>query len=194
MVYCTVLGADRDFMSTKHATPHPFPSGSLSEDRLAPLIRDVRRSLIRSLQAGLAKHGVAAGHWTFLRILWMRDDINQRRLSELAGVMEPTTVSALQAMERLGYVTRGQRPGNRKNIYVYLTELGRSLESKLMPVAEAIHTQCVEGVSEEDIAATRRTLMAIIDNLAKEDTAPNPRRAQDSVSEAPPAGRERTTG
>ena len=61
----------------------------------------------------LAEHGVSFGHWTFLRILWEGDGLTQRELSEQAGVMEPTTFSALKTMERLGYVARrklGERP------------------------------------------------------------------------------------
>jgi DNA-binding MarR family transcriptional regulator len=139
---------------------------SLAEDRLAHLIRNARRGLARALQAGLLEHNVAFGHWTFLRILWIRDDINQRRLSALAGVMEPTTFAALQAMEKLGYIVRRQRPGNRKNIYVYLTDEGRSLRDKLAPIAIEINGRSTRGVSEADIAATRRTLLAIIGNLS----------------------------
>ena len=64
------------------------------------------------------------GHWTFLRILWEGDGLTQRELSEQAGVMEPTTFSALKAMERLGYVTRRQVGGDRKKVYVFLTPKG----------------------------------------------------------------------
>ena len=41
------------------------------------------------------KYGVAFGHWAFLRILWETDGLTQRALSEEAGLMEPTTSSAL---------------------------------------------------------------------------------------------------
>ncbi len=148
-----------------------LPPLEVADDRIAPLVREVRRSLIRCLQTGLARHGVAVGHWTFLRILWSRDDINQRRLSDLAGVMEPTTVAALQAMERLGYISRRRRPGNRKNIYVFLTPQGRALHDILLPVGLAINARALRGVSKSDLAATQRTLLAMIDNLAREEVA-----------------------
>ena len=103
---------------------------AVPDDRLAHLVKDATRALVRSLQERLARHGVPFGHWTFLRILWVRDGINQRRLSDLAGVMEPTTFAALQAMERLGYIERRRKPENRKNIYVYLTAEGRALNRR----------------------------------------------------------------
>ena len=46
----------------------------------------------------LSVHSVSYGHWSFLRILWESEGLTQRQLSGQAGVMEPTTFSALNAM------------------------------------------------------------------------------------------------
>ena len=86
----------------------------LPKDRLAHLIRDVARMQTRALQTRLSEHGVSFGHWTFLRILWVQDGLTQRELSESAGVMEPTTFSAVKAMEGLGLIERRHLVGNRK--------------------------------------------------------------------------------
>ena len=72
--------------------------------------------------------------------------------------MEPTTHTALNAMEKLGYITRRQLPNSKKKIYVFLTPKGRLLKSKLVPLAEEVNDIAVRGVSAADIAATRRTL------------------------------------
>ena len=122
---------------------------------------------MRALQARLAAHGVSFGHWTFLRILWERDGLTQRELSADAGVMEPTTVAALRAMEKAGYVTRTQVERNRKNVYVHLTPKGRALKAKLVPLAVEVNEIGLAGVSAADRAATQRTLLAIIDNLSR---------------------------
>ena len=122
---------------------------------------------MRALQARLAAHGVSFGHWTFLRILWQRDGLTQRELSEEAGVMEPSTFAALKAMETLGYVRRARVPENRKNVYVHLTPKGRALKSRLVPLAEEVNRLAVAGRRAAEVAATRRTLIAIIENLAR---------------------------
>ena len=120
---------------------------------------------MRALQLRLAAHGVTFGHWTFLRILWERDGLTQRELSTEAGVMEPTTVAALRAMEKAGYVKRRQAERNRKNVYVHLTAKGRALKSKLVPLAVEVNELGLRGVSAADRATTQRTLLAIIENL-----------------------------
>jgi len=142
---------------------------AVPDDRLAHLVKDATRALLRSLQMRLTAQGVALGHWTFLRILWEKDGITQRELSEQAGLMEPTTFSAVQAMERLGYVTRQHRGDNRKNVYVFLTPKGRALKAKLVPLAEDVNRVAAQGVADGDIAVTRRTLLAVIENLAREE-------------------------
>ena len=142
---------------------------AVPDDRLAHLVKDATRALVRALGVRLAEHKVSFGHWTFLRILWEGDGLTQRELSDEAGVMEPTTFAALKAMERLGYITRRQRGDDRKKVYVFLTAEGRSLKRELVPLAEEVNAIAVRGVRKADIAATRAVLLAIIENLAREE-------------------------
>jgi DNA-binding MarR family transcriptional regulator len=142
---------------------------AVPNDRLAHLVKDATRGLLRALQIRLSQHGVAFGHWAFLRILWEADGLTQRALSVEAGLMEPTTSSALGAMEKLGYVRRERRPDNRKNVHVFLTPKGKALRRKLVPLAEEVNDVAVRGASAADVAATRRTLLVMVENLARDE-------------------------
>jgi len=144
---------------------------AVPEDLLAHLVRDAARGQARALQMRLAEHAVSFGHWSFLRILWEADGLTQSELSVQAGVMEPTTYAAVTAMERRGLVRRRQRSGNRKNVHVYLTAKGQALKSALIPLAEEVNRISVAGTSAADVATTRRVLFAILDNLARDESA-----------------------
>ena len=144
---------------------------AVPNDRLAHLIKDATRGLVRALQARLAEHSVSFGHWVFLRILWERDGVTQRELSVQAGLMEPTTFSALKAMEKLGYVARRQMPDNRKNVYAFLTPRGRALKEKLVPAAIDVNEAAVRGIAAADLAIERRALLTMIENLAVDEAA-----------------------
>ena len=144
---------------------------SVPDDRLAHLIRDVGRAQMRALQQRLTPYGVSFGHWTFLRILWIRDGLTQKELSDLAGVMEPTTFSAVKAMEQMGMIERRQLAGNRKNMHVFLTPAGRALEKTLVPLAEEVNHISVEGIAPKTVATLRKSLLAMIENLAGDETA-----------------------
>jgi DNA-binding MarR family transcriptional regulator len=142
---------------------------AVPNDRLAHLVKDSTRALVRSLQTRLARHDVSFGHWTFLRILWESDGLTQRELSREAGVMEPTTFTALKTMEERGYIVRRQLPGSRRKVHIFLTREGRALKGSLVPLAEAVNRVAVRGVPSADVAATRRTLMALLVNLARDE-------------------------
>lgn len=144
---------------------------AVPDDRLAHLVKDATRAVIRALQRRLARYGVPFGHWAFLRILWESDGLTQRELSREAGVMEPTTCVALRAMEGNGYVVRRHLSGNRRDVHIYLTAAGRSLKRKLVPLAEDVNRIAVRGVSVRDIAATRRTLLIVLERLARDELA-----------------------
>lgn len=165
------------------------------DDRLAHLIKDATRALVRALQIRLIEYDVSFGHWTFLRILWEKDGLTQRALSEAAGVMEPTAYTALTGMEKRGYIERRQSPENKKNMYVFLTEEGKALESKLVPLAVDVNEISMRGATEDEIRITRKVLIGIIGNLAADELdaagsarkMPSTRQLGSMVSKTPPA-------
>jgi len=128
-------------------------------------VKDAGKLLSRSLQARLARHAIAYGHWTFLRILWKRDGISQSELSRLAGVMAPSTFSAVKSMDDLGYVVRKQKPDNRKVVYISLTPAGRALEARLVPLAIDVNEIATRGLSRRQVEEFRQSLITVIENL-----------------------------
>ncbi|MFJ1257653.1 MarR family winged helix-turn-helix transcriptional regulator [Cupriavidus sp. CuC1] len=142
---------------------------AVPDDRLAHLVKDAARAMVRGLQMRLAQHEVSFGHWAFLRILWVTDGLTQKELSDEAGTTTPTTFSAVSAMEKLGYVERHYAPGNRKNTHVYLTARGRSLKNKLVPLAEEVNEISVKGLKTTEINIARKVLLTIIENMARDE-------------------------
>jgi DNA-binding MarR family transcriptional regulator len=142
---------------------------AVPNDRLAHLVRDAAKGLTRALQARLAEEGVSFGHWVFLRILWETDGLTQSELSDEAGVMEPTTFAALKAMEKLGYIKRRKTAENRKKVFIHLTPEGRSLKTRLVPLAVEVNRVAVNGAGARDIAAARALLLRMIENLAADE-------------------------
>ena len=144
----------------------------IRRERLAHIVKVTMRAFHRALQMRLAEHEVAIGHWPYLRALWQSDGLTQRELSDEAGVAEPTTYSALKAMERRGYVVRRSVDGDRRKRKVFLTARGRALEAKLVPLAKEVNAVAVQGLSAPDVAKARRTLLALLDNLNADAARP----------------------
>ena len=140
----------------------------LPEDRLAHLVRDAARLLTRALADRLATCGVPFGHWAFLRVLWVEDGLTQRELAERAGMTEPTTAVALAAMAQQGLVRRVQQGGNRRKMYVHITDQGRALQSLLVPLAEDVNAVAIAGAAPAEVAAARGLMLRMIANLTAE--------------------------
>ncbi|WP_411288765.1 MarR family winged helix-turn-helix transcriptional regulator, partial [Phenylobacterium sp.] len=100
---------------------------------LGYLTRIAFRSFSRALEKRTLPHGVTAGQWRFLRVLWREDGLTQRELSRRVGMREPTTVTALKGLEKSGFVRRKQSDADRRKIHVYLTPTARKLQAVLAP-------------------------------------------------------------
>lgn len=150
--------------------PLPPPPGPLT----VRLVREVDRRLSRAMQARLARENMAIGHWFFMRVLWREEGLNQRQLSEQVGVMESTAFTALSAMERLGYITRANLPGNRKNMHIFLTERGKALKETCNPLADKLNGIALDGFDEADLAKLRELMFRMLDNLNADYEAGHP--------------------
>ncbi len=133
-------------------------------DRLSHLVGDALRAFIRGLQLRLSESAISYGHWTYLRILWHQDGLTQRVLAQRAGLSEPTTSAAVDALEKLGLIERQAPPGGRRPL-IHLTAEGRALEGRLLPFAADVNRTALRGISPRDLVATRRTLEAMVENL-----------------------------
>ena len=94
---------------------------------------------------------------------------SQRELSEKASLTEPTTHTALQRLEALGYLERRKMGGNKRRQHVFLTELGISLRNQLEPMALEVNTVALDGLSERDQDRLRAMLFTIIGNLQRDE-------------------------
>lgn len=134
---------------------------------VAHLLRDAQRAMSKALAERIAAHGVSIGQWYFLRALWEEDGLTQRDLSHRVGMMEPTTVTALNGMERQGLVKRVRNPQDRRKMNVFLTMKGKSLRSKLMPLEDEVNNRAVSGLNGGVQTDLELALRRVIDNLSR---------------------------
>lgn len=136
------------------------------------LSRIAFRSFSRALERRTLPHGVTAGQWRFLRVLWREDGLTQRELSRRVGMREPTTVTALKSLEKSGFVRRKQSEDDRRKIHVFLTPAAKKLQAVLAPCVAEVNEIALKGLSPEEVATLRRLLQHVGRNLAPEVDAP----------------------
>jgi DNA-binding MarR family transcriptional regulator len=131
------------------------------------LVRDAHRAFQRLLERRIVPHGVTRGQWYFLRVLWTKDGVSQRELSERVGMMEPTTVIALRSMEKAGLIRRVGSTADRRVTLVRLTPKAKRMRDGLLKLARNINAQADTGISPDDIAVFRRVITRMTKNLDK---------------------------
>lgn len=105
------------------------------------------------------------GQWFFLRVLWERDGLTQRELSQRVGMMEPTTVTAVSSMERRGFVQRVRNPHDRRKVNIFLTDRGRALRDVLLPCAAELEETALRGIPPEDAERCVALLLQVMENI-----------------------------
>lgn len=153
------------------------PMAPRGERALSSLVRDLNRSYARALQRRISNHGVSMGQWFFLRVLWERDGLTQRELSQRVGMMEPTTVTAVSSMERRGFVQRVRNPHDRRKVNIFLTDRGRALRDVLLPTAADLEETALRGVDAVDAQRAVAVLLRVMENIG----APGPVDEEDEV-------------
>ena len=135
------------------------------EDTIGFLLWDANRAMNREFSDRITRHGVSLGLWPFLRALWEGDGITQRELSEKVRMKGPTTVAALNKLEDRGLVRREGDKKDARKINVFLTPDGRKVYRKVIPEVEAVNTQCLTDLSEEEQAEFKNMIRRIRNNI-----------------------------
>lgn len=129
------------------------------------------REFSKALEKLTLPHGISAGQWRFLRVLWQQDNLTQRQLSQLVGTTEATTVRSVRNLEEAGLVTRTPSENDRRKVFVRLTPRAKRLERKLLPMVAEVNNTALTNISEADIETARRVLTQAYTNLIQEHPA-----------------------
>jgi DNA-binding MarR family transcriptional regulator len=140
----------------------PYPP----QDSVGHQVRWAHRALQRELEERLRPFGISSGMWHFLRALWEEDGLSQRELSERVGTSEPTTVSALHAMEKRGLALRVPNSEDRRKSNIFLTRPAKELRDLLLREAREVNRTATAGIGAAEIEALKATLGRMRKNLA----------------------------
>ena len=159
-----------DKSKTRAAAQRRSPNGA--SDVRFPLdtsvgyqVRVTHRLLQRYLQVRIEPYGVTLGMWYFLRALWEEDGLTQRELSRRTGTMEPTALTAIQTMERIGLVKRVRSKDDLRKLHIHLTPKANDLKKKLLPIAQDVVDRATSSFADADRKKLLSSLKTIQTNL-----------------------------
>ena len=115
----------------------------------------------KALLAGIKETGLTPGQPKILDYLSKHDGAVQKEIA-VSCHMEPATVtSVLLGMESKGLIVRKKLNGNRRSLYVFLTDTGRQYAEVIHQHFEAIESKGLSGFS----VAEKEQLSALLSRL-----------------------------
>jgi DNA-binding MarR family transcriptional regulator len=161
------MSASQSKRPSRRSAPPGFYENPVNS--IGYLTRIAFRSFSRQLERRTLPRGVSSGQWPFLRALWNEEGMTQRELSRRVAMQEPTTVTALNSLEKAGLVRREPSTEDRRKVHVFLTPKARLLRAELMVCVAEVNELAARGIDEADMAVLRRVLVQLAENLNRDD-------------------------
>lgn len=137
------------------------------DESLGYLINRTAVQLKRELNHAFKANGykITPEQWALLNRLWEREGLSQVELADLTFKDKPNVTRMLEVMEREQLVFRQPDEYDRRTYKVFLTDKGRQLEEKLIPLATEILERGLKDLTTDDIKQASKVLNTIYLNL-----------------------------
>ncbi len=119
----------------------------------------------KSLISNINNPELTSGQPKILEYLLFHDGAVQKEIAEACYIEPATLTSVLLGMENKELVIRKNKEGNRRNLYVYLTDKGKNLANQIVEQFEQIEKKALSGLSGQDIKSLTRMLAEICKNM-----------------------------
>ena len=131
------------------------------EDRLIFLISKVYQKLIMNLQKSFSESGIEVTPIQVMLLFFLqkKDGSSLSQISQGLMLENPTVTGLIDRLEKSGYVKRSDHPNDRRVYLIYLTEKGKKVANKALPIVKRLNEQIKEGYSEREIESFKKVLI-----------------------------------
>jgi DNA-binding MarR family transcriptional regulator len=124
-------------------------------------------------------------HWAVLCCLWQGDGMPTVELGQRLGQLRGTLVVVLEAMEKVGYISRQQDAMDQRISRIFLTKHGHKLKSQLPQMAQELQRELFQPLSALEVSRLSKQLNFLLEKNGARGFGPNP---QSSVQSSLAAG------
>lgn len=137
------------------------------DDSIGFIINRTGRRISQLLGHRFAPYEVTTEQWSVLARLGEEDGISQKDLAFRVSKDQTNVTRILDQLERKGLIVRKPNPEDRRSYLPFVTEEGRRLYEKLVPIEEEVVAAVTAGISPEETDALIKLLARIADNAAE---------------------------
>lgn len=129
------------------------------------LIHGIKQKMKRRMCERLKKCGITTEQRSIVLILSERGAMTQSKLCELVGSEPSNLTITLKRLECKGLVKKIDHPSDARAYLVDATDDAKKMAPELQALSSQISGSLLEGISDEDMAVTMKTLKKMHDNL-----------------------------
>ena len=145
-----------------------MPSRRELEFALANGVRPLAAAWHRLADGALASLEISNSQgWALVHLARLGPTTRQADLAQAIGITEASLVRILHQLEHAGFVTRQPDRDDRRTNRLMLTESGAVIAAGIDERLVALRTYLLDGVTDEDIALTTRTLDLVARRIAE---------------------------
>lgn len=130
------------------------------------LLMKTHTILNKKIISGAGELGLTPGQPKVLDFLTEHEGCDQKTIAAYCEIEPATVGSILLRMENQGMIRRVQHPGNRRSLFVYLTEKGKKAAGDMKGVFDECEEKAAVGLSAEELENLKILLTRLWDNLS----------------------------
>ncbi|MBN9430390.1 MAG: MarR family transcriptional regulator [Burkholderiales bacterium] len=133
-------------------------------DSVGYLIRQLKSSLTRCIEAQIACHGLTDAQWGPMVLIKHRKDSNAAELAQALDVDTGAMTRTLDRLQAKGLIRRTRSQQDRRVVILELTEAGEQAVAKVPAAVAHANNLHLEGFSEVEFAQLRGFLLRMLDS------------------------------
>lgn len=135
------------------------------KDYISIKIHKTDLELTNYIRSKLEPYNLAPEQNLIMMLLWEQDGITQNQLVECLSKDKTNVARMAFNLESKGFIKRLTCNDDRRAIRLYLTEAGKELGAKVIPIAEEFNEIVTNGITVEELLQLERVLSKITMNV-----------------------------
>ncbi len=131
------------------------------------ILMKTHMNMHRNLSCRAAAIGLTSGKPKILECLADCGEANQKSIARYCEIEQATVGTILLGMENEGLVTRRQKDGNRRSLYVSLTPKGKQAAAAMDNIFRTADTEAVKYLTAEEEAQLKTLLEKVYTALTE---------------------------
>ncbi|WP_077622989.1 MarR family winged helix-turn-helix transcriptional regulator [Sediminibacillus massiliensis] len=135
------------------------------QDYISIKIHKTDLNLTSYIKSELEQFNLAPEQNLILMLLWEKDGLTQNQLVEKLNKDKTNIARMASNLENKGFIKRVNCKDDRRSLKLYLTNSGKELKEKVIPVTERFNDLVCKNFTEDEVAELERLLEKVNKNV-----------------------------